>query len=116
MGKGTQGTVVEVQPRLQAERLKVVATVRGDDGQTVEAHMPDRELAAILPRSVLLGSERRAPLALLETVGPILSRMTEGRRVRIWEFKDRKFFSFLPWRGVRFVPEPQPEASDAAGP
>ncbi|HEY9593400.1 MAG TPA: hypothetical protein VHE79_02925, partial [Spirochaetia bacterium] len=99
MGKGIKGTVITVRPLLQAERLRVVAKVRVDDGETVEAHMPDREVAAILPRSVLVGDGRRAPVALLDTVRPILSRMTEGRRVRIWEFKDRRFFSFLPWRG-----------------
>jgi hypothetical protein len=25
--------------------------------------------------------------------------------VRIWEYKDQKFFSFQPWRGVRFLPD-----------
>ena len=108
MGKGMKGTVVTVRPLLQGERLRVVARVRADDGETVEAHMPDREVAAILPRSVLVGTERHAPVALLETIRPILSRMTEGRRVRVWVFKDRRFFSFLPWRGVRFVPDPAP--------
>ena len=114
MGKGMTGTVVEVRPLLQAERLKVVATVRDDEGKTVEAHMPDREVAALLPRSVLVGSSRRVPLALLDTISPILSRMTDGRRVRVWEFKDRRFFSFLPWRSVRFVADPPGEGSTAA--
>jgi hypothetical protein len=34
--------------------------------------------------------------------------MTEGRSVRIWLFKDRWFFSFQPWRSVRFVPDQAP--------
>ena len=102
---GMKGVVVRVRPELQAERLKVVVTVRTDSGETVEAHMPDREVSALLPRSVLLGSGTKAPLSLMDTVEPILARMTEGRRVRVWQFKERWFFSFQPWRSVRFLPE-----------
>jgi hypothetical protein len=118
MKKGMKGTVTRVRPELQAERLKVIATVRTDSGQIVEAHMPDRELSAILPRSILLGSGSTAPLALMDTVDPILARMTEGRLVRVWQYKERWFFSFQPWRGVRFIADTgnaqgdRPEASD----
>jgi hypothetical protein len=102
MKKGTKGVVLSVRPELQAERLKVAAAIRTDSGETVEAHMPDRELAAVLPRSILLGSGTSAHPSLVETITPILARMTEGRRVRIWQYKERWFFSFQPWRGVRF--------------
>jgi hypothetical protein len=108
MRKGMKGTVVGVRPELAADRLRVVAAVRTESGEVMQAHMPDREIAAILPRSVLLGNGNKAPLSLLDTVQPILSRMTEGRYVRIWLFKDRWFFSFQPWRGVRFVPDEAP--------
>jgi hypothetical protein len=107
MKKGTRGVVVSVRPELQAERLKVVVIVRTDSGETVEAHMPDRELAALLPRSILLGSGAIAPPSLMGTMEPILARMTEGRHVRVWQYKERWFFSFQPWRGVRFVPGEQ---------
>jgi hypothetical protein len=112
MRRGLRGVVVAVRPELLSERLKVVATVRVDSGETVEAHMPDREISAIVPRSVLLGTESRAPVELLETVSTILTRMTEGRTVRVWEFKDRRFFSFLGWRGVRFVAGPIGQGSE----
>jgi hypothetical protein len=29
--------------------------------------------------------------------------MSEGRTVRTWEYKAARYFSFLPWKGVRFV-------------
>ena len=109
MTKGTRGTVTSVHPELQAQRLKVLATIRADSGETLEAHMPDREVSAILPRSVLLGQARTAPVSLMDTLGPILTRMTEGRAVRAWQYKDRWFFSFQLWKGVRFVDQ------DAAG-
>ncbi len=103
MTKGTRGTVISVHPELLKERLKVVATVRTDSGETMDAHMPDREISAILPRSVLLGAARTAPPSLLDTLTPILTRMTEGRLVRVWQFKERWFFSFQQWKGVRFL-------------
>ena len=102
MKKGTRGLVLSVRPELQAERLKAVVVVKTDSGETVEAYRPDRELAALLPRSILLGSGTAAHPSLVHTMEPILSRMTEGRRVRVWQYKERWFFSFQPWRGVRF--------------
>ena len=106
MPKGTRGTVVSVRPELQQERLKVVATVKTPAGETLQAQMPDREISAILPRSVLLGQACTAPPALMETLRPILSRMTEGRDVRLWQYRERWFFSFRQWKSVRFVEEP----------
>jgi len=103
MKKGTKGTVVRVWPELQAEKLKVVATIKSDTGEVINAHMPDREMSAILPRSVLVGAGATAPRSLLDTLQTILARMTEGRLVRVWEYRDRWFFSFQPWRGVRFT-------------
>jgi hypothetical protein len=116
MNKGLRGTVLKVRPEVVAERLHAVATVRADTGETVEAHMPDREMSALLPRSVLLGTGRMAPLSLLSTVQPILARLTEGRQVRVWQFKERWFFSFQAWRGVRFVADQVEETSGAATP
>jgi hypothetical protein len=97
----------------------VFASVRLDSGEVVEAQMPDREVSAILHRSVLLGGTTRAPVSLLDTFRPIIERMSEGRRARLWQYKDRWFLSFQPWRGVRFVEEEPPplreRAANAAG-
>jgi hypothetical protein len=114
MNRGVKGVVVRVRPELVAERLHAVAVVRKENGETMEAHMPDREMSAILPRSVLVGAGTRAPVSLLGTVEPILARMTEGRVVRAWRFKERWFFSFQAWRGVRFLSEAT-EVSEGSG-
>ena len=98
-----KGTVDSVKPVLQEDRLKVVARVRTEDGSLREAYMPDRELAAVLPRSILLGASNRAPRGLLATMEPILARMSQGRVVRVWSYKERDYFSFQPWRSVRFT-------------
>lgn len=105
MGRGTEmkGTVDSVKPVLKADRLKVVAEVRAEDGSLRSATMPDREVAAVLPRSILLGSSTRAPRGLLSTMEPILTRMTQGRVVRVWTYGEENYFSFQPWRTVRFT-------------
>jgi hypothetical protein len=111
-----KGTVIGVRPELRDRRLSAVATVKTESGELLEAHMPDRELSVVLPRSVLLGTSRKAPLSLLDTIAPILSRMTEGRVVRAWKFKERWFFSFQQWRGVRFEDGPAGGTRESGGP
>lgn len=108
------GTIVRARAELQGQRLKVIASVRMDAGEVVEAQMPDREVSAILPRSILLGGTTTAPVSLLDTVRPIIERMSEGRRARLWLYKESWFLSFQPWRGVRFVDDEPPPVLDRA--
>lgn len=100
-----RGTVTRARPLLAGARLRVVVEVRSDAGEVREVSLPDREVAAILPRSILLGGSCRAPVALLGTLAPIVARMTEGRVVRMWQYADRWYGSFLPWKSVRFETE-----------
>jgi hypothetical protein len=100
-----RGTVTRARPLLAGERLRVVAEVRAASGEVREVSLPDREVAAILPRSILLGGSCRAPTSLLGTLEPIVTRMTEGREVRMWRYGERWYCSFLPWKSVRFVAE-----------
>jgi hypothetical protein len=124
MKKGLRGIAVRVHPHLAGERLRVVVTLKTDAGEVMEAQMPDREVSALLPRSILLGAGARAPVSLLGTVQPILARLTEGRQVRVWQYRERWFLSFPGWRGVRFVqeeseggpPEGQPPQAAVEGP
>jgi hypothetical protein len=100
-----RGTVTRARPVLAGERLRVVAEVRSPSGEVREVSLPDREVATILPRSILLGASCRAPVSMLGTLEPILERMAEGRVVRMWQYAGRWYCSFLPWKSVRFVPE-----------
>jgi hypothetical protein len=100
-----RGTVTAARPLLNGEHLRVVVEVRTGSGEVREVSLPDREVAAILPRSILLGGSCRAPVSMLGTLEPIVARMTEGRMVRMWQYGDRWFCSFLPWKSVRFVSE-----------
>ncbi len=86
-----------------------------DRGETVEAQLPDRETAAILPRSLLLKDGARAPHSLLETIGSILARSCRGRHARVWTYKDRRFFSFQSWKSVRFLDDGELAPARPAG-
>lgn len=113
--KAAMGRVEEARPVLEGERLKARLRVATADGQTLEAYLPDRELAALLPRSILVGSERRAPPELLSTIEPMLVRLAMGRQVRVWSYRERSYASFLPWRPVRFAAEPTQGAPAGPG-
>ncbi len=101
--KHPMGTIQAAAPRLQGPHVRVVASVRMDEGEVREAQLPDREMAVMLPRCLLLAGAARAPMSLLDTMRPIVERMCVGRRARTWQYKERWFFSFQPWKGVRFV-------------
>jgi len=98
-----RGRIETVQPLIRDCRLKVQLTVYEADGQKYLAFLPDRELSTLLPRSILLGSLREVPRELLETIDPMLQRLVKGRSVRLWQYSEAWYASFLPWRSVRFA-------------
>jgi hypothetical protein len=100
-----RGRVQQAQALLEGERLKARLLVSTDSGETCTAYLPDRELAALIPRSVLVAAGNRAPPQLLKTIEPMLRRLTQARLVRLWSYQERRYASFLPWRSVRFAAE-----------
>jgi len=98
-----RGRVDSAQALLEGDRLKARLHVTADNGEAYEAYLPDRELAALIPRTVLVGEQTTAPPQLLETIEPILTRLTQTRRVRLWSYQERRYASFLSWRSVRFA-------------
>jgi hypothetical protein len=97
-----RGIIVAVRPILVEKRLRVVARVLKEDRSRVDAFLPDREVAALVPRSVLLGQARRAPKQILKTISSIIKRMVAGRPVRLWQYGESYYFSFLSWRPITF--------------
>ena len=97
-----KGVVLDISPGLVDGRLKVSARVRTDEEGEVQAYLPDREVAAFLPRALLVGRASRAPRSLLATISPILRRFAVGRQVRVWEYQEGRYFSFPSWRSVKF--------------
>jgi hypothetical protein len=107
--KQLPGRIKEVEPYLEAQRLKVRLGVLTEEEDLEggpflrEVFLPQREIAALLPRSLLAGDNRQVPKELLETIAPILARLVTGRAVRLWSYESRAYASFLSWRGVRFT-------------
>lgn len=97
--RANQAVVRAARPAVENGRLVVRLCL---DPQGPEVYLPDREVSALLPRSLLVGPLRAAPPQLLGTIGPILERLVRGRIVRVWEYRDRRYASFLSWRSVRF--------------
>ena len=89
------------------------AVVRGAVGRRTAVRLPDRELAALLPRSILAAGGDPAP-QLLETIAAILQRTVIGRRVTVWEDGGRRYLAFLSWSSVRFRVEQANRAGRAA--
>lgn len=97
--------VVAVDARLVDRRLRATAVVRDAQGRRCVARVPDRELATLLPRSIL-AADRSPPEAVLETIRAIVERLVVGRHVRLREHRDQHYLSFLSWREVRFAAPP----------
>ena len=99
-----KGMIVDTYPLIVGGKLKVEALVKAQNGDTCTARMPERELSAILPRSILIGDEKNIPVSFLPTIKAIVKRMAVGRNVRLWDYRDSSYFSFLPWKGVTITP------------
>ena len=110
-------SVVAVTARLVDQRLQVEAVVCAEDGRRMPARVPDRELAALLPRSILAANGHPAP-QLLDAIRAIVERTVVGRRVTVWEYRGERYLAFLSWRTVRFSAAPAGRgaaANDTAG-
>jgi hypothetical protein len=105
----SQGRIIEIIPQIEEERLRVRArvslTIKARDipEPIVEVHLPDRELAALLPRTVLVGDGKYVGKEILPMLASILTNLAKGRKVKIWEYGDRYYCRFVGWKDVRFA-------------
>jgi hypothetical protein len=96
------GKIVFIRPFVRKGKLLVRTLVQFHERSVIEALLPERELAALVPRSLLLFTAKEAPVAMLEIIGSILRRMTLGRIVRLHRHGDEWRVTFLSWSPVRF--------------
>jgi hypothetical protein len=78
----------------------VVKAMLRDGEQLLDARLPARETAALLPREYLTGEGGSLPASFFCTADEMLAKMVKGRRVRSWEYCGRVYFSFLQWRNI----------------
>jgi len=72
------------------------------EGQTVSARLPSREVAALIPREIIIGDEKIVQTQIIDTLDDMLAKLVTGRLVRTWEFSGEIYFNFLKWGSVKF--------------
>ena len=98
-----RGKIIAIRPKVVSEKIKIIATVRTEKSGIINAILPDRELSALLPRSILVGENKNTHHELLSIISSMIKRMTLGRKVRLWNYQEKYYFSFLSWRKVIFT-------------
>ena len=98
-----EGRITGIHATADNGRLVVTAAVEYEDGTVQKASLPGREKSALVPRSILLGDGRKADLSLLDDINEMLEKMTLGRVVRTWEYRDERYCAFLPWSQITFA-------------
>lgn len=95
--------VKEIRSGVEEGKLCITADIQEiSSGRVLEARLPARETAALLPREIILGDERESSTEILGLMNDMLMKLVTGRVVRAWEYADCTYFSFLKWGGVRF--------------
>ena len=97
-----EGKIVSIVARTEKRKLSVTAQVECEGRKIVDASLPGREKAALIPRSILIGEAKQADEAKLTEIQEILNRLTVGRKVRIWEYQETMYCAFLQWADVTF--------------
>jgi hypothetical protein len=97
-----EGKILFIRPDIRQNRLVAKAVVRTEDCGFCEAWLGGRELDALLPRSLLAGSDNTAPGSLLPTLAAILQRLAVGRKVQVKRLCGARFVSFQSWREVEW--------------
>jgi len=95
-------TVTRINAQIVQQRLYVQASLGQVGGDTeIEAYLPARETAALLPREILIGKGSGAPETILDIMNELLEKLASGRTVKIWEYQGKIYFSFLKWNTLR---------------
>jgi hypothetical protein len=98
------GKIVFIKPTLKNGRLRARVTVHTERAGYRQACLPERELAALVPRSLLVYNREDAPVTLLGIISSLLKRTAVGRKVKLHgpTGGEGGLVTFLTWRNVRF--------------
>ena len=98
-----RGTIIKIKPVIKNQHLRIIAKIKTEEKSLISAYLPDREVSAILPRNILAGRVKKVPRSLLKTISPIIKRISCRRQVRVWEYNNIYYFSFLSWKNIVFI-------------
>ena len=91
------GTIRDISAALNGKILTVRTKIEFESGSFIELQLPRRELAALLPRSLLTNGDGGFPHELPGIARAVLKTFLIGRRVTIRKRKGKVFFTFLFW-------------------
>lgn len=97
------GIIKNIRAFINNQTLNVLAEIETDEWGRIFAHLPARETAALIPRSILTGSQRTADAKLLKTINIIAQKLVSGRKIEVLFHGRRKIFKFLSWEDIRFI-------------
>lgn len=84
------------------EKLYVRAFLHNSEShQQVVGYLPAREMAALLPREIIIGKGATAPESIVDILNELLSKLAARRQAKIWEYQGTIYFGFLKWNSVR---------------
>ena len=119
-GQVEKGVISEVKMGITNGSLRATVLVEGDDGSSIEAGLPQREIAALLPRSVFLGAGDSLTAPLLSDLQSTIEKLLIRRPVELWEYKERMYCGFEKWRNIgprsgnTTAPDYEPEKTEAS--
>ncbi len=94
-------TVKQINTEVEQQRIFVTAILLSQEGTEIKGFLPARETAALLPREIILGEGARASHNIRTVMNELLQKLASGRKVKIWEYQGKIYFSFLKWTTVR---------------
>ena len=97
------GTCLSVSVPRNAEHLQVVLLVEHGELGQISAFLPEREKAALLPRSLFCPEKLSIEQESLPVLETTIKRLVVGRRVKIWEFQGNWYCAFPSWRNVKII-------------
>ena len=95
-----RGKIAKVGLEIVNQSLRAYLTVQDEEGLVIEAALPQREIAALLPRSVFLGEANSVPVSLLADLQITIEKLLLNRMVELWEYREKMYCGFEKWRNI----------------
>ncbi|MFW5710513.1 MAG: hypothetical protein ACOC2P_00605 [Spirochaetota bacterium] len=93
-----------IEAVLISQKPYVRASLRScETGQEVIGYLPSREMAALLPREIIIGKGACAPESIIDIMNELLGKLAARRHAKIWEYQGVIYFGFLKWNSVRIT-------------
>ncbi len=105
------GLCREIRVETSGKNLAVSLLVEHETHGWIWAVLPDREKAAILPRSIFCPPRSKMTREGLSALRETAEKLLRGRMIRIWRYREVWYCGFPSWRGIGVEEEGAQEPS-----